>query len=115
MFTSRVDYLGPILTAVFVQQTPVFPAYFQFTRSRTAPNPFNRNKIQNAGGLYGDESRPDCERSRNQKAFGGRAHTTAQNCRSRSARTFPPAGRARLHRRPAQPRHDPVWRVYLEA
>ena len=93
MFTSRAKYVGPILTAVFPctlrpQQLAVFPAYFQFTHSRTTSNPFNQSKIPGAGGLDGDASRPDCERSRNQGAFGGRAHTTAQNCRSRSARTL---------------------------
>src|SRR5205814_9060514 len=74
---DALPILGPILTAVFPctlrpQQLAVFPAYFQFTHSRTTSNPFNQSKIPGAGGLDGDASRPDCERSRNQGAFGGR-------------------------------------------
>jgi hypothetical protein len=65
MFTSRAKYVGLILTAVFLctlrpQQLAVFPAYFQFTHSRTTSNPFSESKIPGAGGLYGDASRPDC-------------------------------------------------------
>jgi hypothetical protein len=41
---------------------PMFPAYFQFTDSRTAPNTILQNNFQDAGGLYGDAPRPDCER-----------------------------------------------------
>src|SRR5205823_13446032 len=39
------------------QQLAVFPAYFQFTHSRTTSNPFNQSKIPGAGGLDGDASR----------------------------------------------------------
>src|SRR5215471_3043179 len=121
MFTSRAEYVGPVLNAVFLRTSrPIapLPAYLQFAHSRTTPNSFKQNKIykiQEAGGLYGDASRPDCERFRNQRAFGSRAHATAQNCGSRSARTFPPASRAGVHRTGAQPGHDPIRRVYLEA
>ena len=50
MFTSRAEYVGPIVIRVFLcalrpQRLAALETYFHFTHSRTTPNPFNHNKI----------------------------------------------------------------------